>query len=384
MLFVRNRFTWLAYLMTAYFAYLQAALGPIMPFLRAELGLSYTLGGLHFTAFALGMILAGLLSDCTTQIWGRSVNFWIGAVGMSMSALALAFSRQVSFTIASALLLGLLGSMLQITIQAALSDQYQAQRTVALTEANIAASVGASLVPLLIGSFQQIGWGWRSALYSAVIALSIISIHFRQPIPVSLSLQTEGSTPHQKLPRTFWIYWVVIFLGVSVEYCIFFWGADFLDAAVGLTRNHAASTMSIFVASGFVGRVMFSRLSQFLRGEVLLLSAIAITFLGFLIFWLATFTPVNILGLLVTGVGVANFYPLILSLAVGAANSHSDLTTARLSIGVGLAILISPFILGWIADQVDLKVAFSFVIVTLVAMTVVSLIGTSFTGKLGE
>jgi len=383
-LFVRNRFTWLAYLMTAYFAYLQAALGPLMPFLRAELGMSYIVGGLHFSAFALGMILAGLVSDRTTQIWGRSVNFWTGAVGMSLGALALAFSRQASLTIASTLLLGLLGSILQITIQAALSDQYQVQRTVALTEANIAASVGASLVPLLIGGFQQIGWGWRSALYLAAIALILISIKFRQSIPVVATPQVEGSALHQKLPRTFWIYWVVIFLGVSVEYCIFFWGADFLETAVGLTRSHAASTMSIFVLSGFVGRVMFSRLSRLVQDEILLLGAIAVTFFGFPMFWLANFAPINILGLLIAGLGVANFYPLILSLAVGAANLQSDLAVARLSIGVGMAILISPFILGSIADQIDLKVAFGFVIVMLVAMTVVSLMGTLSTGKLRE
>lgn len=32
--FVRDRFTWLAYIMLGYFAYLQAALGPALPFLR--------------------------------------------------------------------------------------------------------------------------------------------------------------------------------------------------------------------------------------------------------------------------------------------------------------------------------------------------------------
>ena len=40
--FTRDRFTWLAYLALAYFAYVQATLGPLMPFLRDELGMSYT------------------------------------------------------------------------------------------------------------------------------------------------------------------------------------------------------------------------------------------------------------------------------------------------------------------------------------------------------
>ena len=55
--FLRDRFTWLAYLMLAYFAYLQAVLGPLVPFLRDELHLSYTVSGLHLSAFSIGMVL---------------------------------------------------------------------------------------------------------------------------------------------------------------------------------------------------------------------------------------------------------------------------------------------------------------------------------------
>lgn len=66
--FARDRFTWLAYVFLAAFTYLQAILGPLMPFLRSELHLSYTLGGLHLSAFAAGMIAAGLTGDRLLQV----------------------------------------------------------------------------------------------------------------------------------------------------------------------------------------------------------------------------------------------------------------------------------------------------------------------------
>ena len=56
----RDRTTWLAYLMLAYFGYCLNSLGPITPFLKSELGVSYTVSSLHFTAFALGILGAGL------------------------------------------------------------------------------------------------------------------------------------------------------------------------------------------------------------------------------------------------------------------------------------------------------------------------------------
>ena len=89
LLFTRDRFTWLAYAMLAYYAYLQAGLGPLMPFLRQELGLSYTLGGLHLSAFALGMFSAGVTGAALAARFGRRLLFWGGAAGMAGGALLL-------------------------------------------------------------------------------------------------------------------------------------------------------------------------------------------------------------------------------------------------------------------------------------------------------
>src|SRR5829696_4247467 len=50
--FHRDRLTWVAYVVLAWFAYLQAAPGLVIVHLREELDLSYSTGGLHVAAFA--------------------------------------------------------------------------------------------------------------------------------------------------------------------------------------------------------------------------------------------------------------------------------------------------------------------------------------------
>jgi fucose permease len=54
-----------------------------MPFLRSELNLSYTLGGLHLTFFSAGMILTGLFGSGFAHFWGRGPVLWGGAVGIA-------------------------------------------------------------------------------------------------------------------------------------------------------------------------------------------------------------------------------------------------------------------------------------------------------------
>jgi hypothetical protein len=79
----RDAFTWLMYLMLGYYSYLLNGLGPIMPFLRAELGLSYTVNSFAFHGLRGCMLIAGLSGDGLLGVYGRRRTFWAGAFGMS-------------------------------------------------------------------------------------------------------------------------------------------------------------------------------------------------------------------------------------------------------------------------------------------------------------
>ena len=79
----------------------------------------------------------------------------------------------------------------------------------------------------------------------------------------------------------------------------------------------------------------------------------------------------NIVGLFITGLGVANIFPLTLSVAVGVAANQSNAASARITVGGGLAILSAPLILGWTADQLDIYNAYGLVFILLMGATTI-------------
>ncbi|MEW6579319.1 MAG: MFS transporter [Chloroflexota bacterium] len=369
--FARDRFTWLAYLMLAYFAYQQATLGPLMPFLRDELHLSYTVGGLHLSAFALGMVLAGMGGDALVRRWGRRRVFWGGGAGMAAGALLFVAGHHPALTIASALLMGVPGTLLMIMVQAALSDRHGARRAVALTESNIGASLASGLAPLLVGSLQRAGIGWRGALIVGVLGWGTLALRGRRAVTIPPHTPHPARSPATgraaRLPAVFWAYWLVIFLGVSVEWCVIFWGADFLETSVGLRRVDASTLMSVFFAAMLLGRILGSRLSRGAPIGPLLLAAVLVAAAGFFPFWLATAAPLNIAGLFVAGLGIANLFPLTLSAASDiVAREQADAASSRITLAAGLAILITPQALGTLADQIAIKNAYAVAAVFLV------------------
>jgi fucose permease len=364
---VRNRVTWLAYLMLAYIAISQSILGPLMPFLRSELALNYTLGGLLPAAVAIGLVFSGLVSDWLARRLSRRVVFWGGSIGLLVSVVMLARGRTFESIFFAALGMGFGSSLTQVMIQALLSDQHGEHRAIALTEANVAASLSTTLTPLIIGGMPLLGLDWRLIPLLPFLVLASLGIFFhRATIPDGSGAQNQSAAGTVRLPFTFWIYWMVLFLVVAIEMAIAVWATDFLANIVGLGRTRAALAFGAFPAAMLTGRILGSRLTQRLSSQVLLPAALAVTLIGFPVFWLARAALFNVLGLFIAGLGIANLYPLTLSMAVGMAAEQSNQASARASLAVGSALLGVPLLLGWLSDQIGIQIAYG--IVVLLAM----------------
>src|SRR5689334_9133598 len=119
--FHRDRFTWLAYFSLAFYGYFLNVLGPITPFLKDELHLSYTNSSFHFTAFAAGILLIGVGGHIVIRRIGRQRSLWLGLFGMSLSASVLLIGRNAFITIGASFLMGLIGSLILAIVPAALS-----------------------------------------------------------------------------------------------------------------------------------------------------------------------------------------------------------------------------------------------------------------------
>lgn len=367
--FHRDRFTWLAYLSLAFYGYFLNVLGPITPFLKEELQLTYTVSSFHFTAFAIGILLIGLGGHLVIQRIGHQRSLWLGLFGMSLSALLLLTGRSSVITIGASFLMGLVGSLILAIVPAALSDQHGEMKAVALSEANVIASLFATSAPLLVGWFAHTGGGWRLALgiMAGIPILMFLGLG-RNSSPTATSVAEESAQSDKPLPLLFWLYWLAIVLGVSIEFCMVFWSADYLKQVLGLIKADAAQAVSLFLAAMIVGRILSSRLVQRFSTRAVVTVSIVAAGIGFLLFWRTDNIFVGLSGLFITGLGVASLYPLILSLAINASNGNTVQAGARATLASGTAILALPLALGGLADAVGIRAAYAVVLVLLVSV----------------
>lgn len=358
--FTRSRLTLLAYGMATAFGFGVAALGPAMPSLREDLGISRTIGGLHFTAIAGGSVVAGLAVGRIIARWGRRRVFWWGGAGIAAGAMLIGLGGHPAVTLTGGLLIGALGAMMMAVTQATVADEQPLHRAVALTELSTSMSVGTVIPALLIGASLAIGAGWRPAfVVPAAIWAALLLLRRAEGFPPTNPPEVRGV--RWPLPAAHWFFWAAFIPAVAAEWSVGSWGAGYLVDVAGTREGTASLLMSIFFGAMVAGRVVGSRIARTLSPFPLLLGATATGMGGVLLFWGSTSVVPVVGGLLLAGLGISMLFPMLLSLGMATAPDRSDLVSSRVFIAAGGATMIAPLALGAIADQVGIRTAFSVV-----------------------
>ena len=273
----------MAYAMLAWFAFLQAAPGLVVPHLRDELDIGYSVGGLHVAAFATGSILAGLTAGALERRFGRRALLWGSAAVLALGTVGLTLGRVPAATVGALLVAGWGGAGLLITVQALLADHHGERRAIALTEANVAASVAYVVLVAGLSLTAAIGLGWRAAL---LVSFALpLALWWRNRATAIETPVPEVAEQGGRLPAAFRVAVAMLFCTVAAEWCITAWGASFAEDAADASADTAVALMFGYFGGVVAGRAIGSRLARSYPEKRLLAGALVVSAAGFALLW---------------------------------------------------------------------------------------------------
>ncbi|MER5605653.1 MFS transporter [Micromonospora tulbaghiae] len=177
-------------------------------------------------------------------------------------------------------------------------------------------------------------------------------------VPASGAPVSSDSGAAGRLPRAYWIAWVLMSVTGSIEVCLSLWTADVLRTHAGLSAGGASAAVAAIVCGMFAGRIAGGRAALRWAPVPLLLGALTVSLAGFALFWASTVGWLAVTGLVVLGLGNALHYPLAISIALAVAVPAADKAAGWSAYSMGVGFGIAPVALGWVADGVGPHPAF--------------------------
>jgi fucose permease len=355
---VRSSALWSLYGLLGLFAFVENMIGPAVPFLRLEFNLDYSTAAMHMSAFALGQMISGLIATFVIARFGLRRVLWGGMIGILIGITGLVLAPMPVVSLASIFFMSLTGTLALSCLQASISLLGGERRGQALMEANIAASVTSAAAPFILVAGVALGLGWRALWPAFALGLAAATAIGYRPIARELP-EIGGGISRTKgaLPASFWRPCVLIFFGVGVEWSVGFWATEYLKGLPGHSVSLAAAGAGVFQIAAVCGRFASSRLMARLKERKILLMAMAITLIGFPLYWMRSGPVTAFLGLALCGMGVSTFYPLSLALCIGASGGKTAAASSFAAFTSGAAIFAMPLLLGLIADRSGLPAA---------------------------
>lgn len=336
-----------SYLDQGAIGYLIYMVGAVTAFVAAALALSDAQAGLHSSAMAVGMIGASLVSHRLDHRFGvRPVHF-AGLAVSALAALLLVWGPALVVTLIGAAGVGFGCGLLLGHVNSAVSASGGVRALIQLTRSTFVSMLLSVMVPVVIGLGIALGLGWQIVVVPAVVLVGIAAWATR-----SRADRPPGTTSiESRLPREFWLPWVLTVLVVCLEFGILFWASTVVERSTGVSLADATLTISVYIGGIVVGRGLLSTHAVGRNDPVWLLrGGLLLTFIGSTLVWMSPSFEFAAVAMFLCGLGLGWLYPIAGSITLATAPHLPALASSRLVLASGVAILFAPFILGVVAD----------------------------------
>jgi predicted MFS family arabinose efflux permease len=370
----RDKVFWLAALQTGVFGIFMGGFGPALPLLQADQGTSGAIAGLHGTALGIASIIAGYLNAPVAHKFGRYRSIWLGLTIFNIGAMAFVALPYAWQTIPAILIAGVGLSMTVNNSLMYLSVHYKEHSPRAVSQANGVNSAFVLLGNFIIGVIAGTQFSWRLGLLICLPFAIILYLTLgRQQHPEHIP--DEDGRQRGSLPLKYWLSWIGMMFCIASEFAIAFWAAALFRERTDLSAALSTTLVLAFPFGMMIGRWFGTQIFPGLDIDDRLRAIIALQGGGFMLFWISSNPWLSFVALFIVGLGTSMQFALSSLRLLRFGKEKPDLAIGKSSLSAGVAIGLSPLLLGILADNLGIVKGFllvpalvlcAFIIVTLV------------------
>lgn len=384
-----------------YLAYLVSgsiilSFGVILPYLIRERGISYTIAGGLLSSLAIGNLLASVVYPfLCAKLDQKKVTLFLSGI-YPVCLCLFTFHMPVAVLYAMILLIGITKGMITIINNHAVKE-VTGNSNKYLNLLHMWYAVGALASPLLISALTTCEISWKiimrvMAALSVLLCVAYAYTDFDRFADRKTEEQDKASQPasmavdKQKglwFLKLFGFYVAVgaIFCYMGMENTVNGWFVTYLESIGLMSESLAAVMVSVTWTMIMIGRIIVAAVSSKCSSAKILIAISILQLTAVLMLVSAKTTVFVVLALVLLGLGMAGTFPTVMSFT-GDVMKGSTLGVSILT-GIGsFGGILTPQIIGMIADSSGFSQAIGMMVIAAVLLVIFSFLTIPATKKI--
>lgn len=338
-------------------------LGPSIPQIIDDLGISYPQAGLFFTMLSLGSLFGTTLTGIASDYLNRKVLFagvaLILAVGLAGIGLAASYPAILLIVLGYSLF----GSPAGTVGQSIMLSMFPDRRERYISLQTSFAALGSFTAPLLVALTFSAGLSWRwSFVEAGGIALLLFVWILAAPLPRATGRMISWKSLSRVLgnPRVL-VSALLIFFSVAPDLGFSYWLAEHFKTELGVSLSLSSAVVSVFLVGMIAGRLATSRLLRRFASVRILKAGLGLSLASLAVFLAVPLIAVKLASLLLYGLGTAPVFPLLMARGTALFPDQPGTVSGVLFGSVSLGGMVFPLLLGAAAASLGIRLTYTIV-----------------------
>jgi fucose permease len=353
-------------------------IGVLLPYLMQSLHMNYTLAGGMLSLFAVGNFLASPINTMLLPRLGPKKIVLLFSVLTPLCFLALIYIQSVTFLYLLVMMIGIARGTISIYVYSVANRQTDG-KSMHVFGLSIIFAIGALAAPLLTSFSLTMGLGWKQVIVLFVFLTLLVPILLgiqhedegESKIVKELVVQPTNSIYYKNM--SFYLIGMIMFFYLGLENCVNGWFVRYFKDMNIMSNSYANSLVSITWLFVIIGRITSAYLSSRVQKKRLILMNCLFASAFFLLLISTKQLPMITISIVGLGFFCAGIYPMCIA-SVGTILNGSTSGMAMLLAMAALGGIITPQIVGVIADQIGLTTAIVYLVFHMICMIAFSVI----------
>ncbi|MEI6386677.1 MAG: MFS transporter [Spirochaetota bacterium] len=351
-------------------------LGPNLPAMVTDLGISYAQAGFFFTLLSLGSLVGTSVGGIGSDFLPRKLLYGSCVLLLSLGLLVMGIAPGYILIASCVFFLSLFGSPIGAIGQSIMLGMFPTKREKYLSLFTLFGAMGSLLAPIFVSVnfIFSLSWRWAFVEAACIGFLVLVALLTVRIPPLAANHQKVGLSEIAR-HRGIVVVAILIFFSTGSDFGFSYWLAEYFKTELHASLRLSSSVVGVYLIGIIAGRSLINVFLRRMSPRAITISGLCVSLGSIVPFILVPSIPLKVAFCFLYGFGTAPVFPLLVARGTKLFPAQPGAVTGILYGCLSLGGMVFPFLVGILAGNFGIAASYFFCALVVAGLLIAVLLG---------